>query len=75
MQLVVALVKQTMVNYPVDPAVYTSRDLSMGGYGTFDAISRYPDLFAAAVPVCRAGDLTKAPLIAHIPMWIFSWGT
>lgn len=26
--------------------------LSMGGIGTFDIVSRHPDLFAAAVPIC-----------------------
>lgn len=45
--------------------------LSMGGYGTYDAISRYPDLFAAAVPVCGAGDVAKAKVFAHVPIWIF----
>ena len=43
----------------------------MGGFGTFDAITRYPDLFAAAVPVCGGGDTSKAGLFAHIPVWIF----
>ena len=43
----------------------------MGGYGTFDALERYPKLFAAAVPVCGGGDLSKASSIAHIPIWIF----
>ncbi len=43
----------------------------MGGYGTFDAIMRYPDLFAAAVPVCGGGDTSKASRIAHLPIWMF----
>ena len=43
----------------------------MGGYGTYDAIERYPDLFAAAVPVCGGGDISKAAVIAHIPIWIY----
>jgi len=45
--------------------------LSMGGYGTFDAIERYPNLFAAAMPVCGGGDTSKAAMIAHLPIWIF----
>jgi predicted peptidase len=45
--------------------------LSMGGFGTYDAIERYPNLFAAAVPVCGGGDVSKAPLIAKLPIWIF----
>jgi len=42
----------------------------MGGYGTFDAIERDPDLFAAAMPVCGGGDTSRAASVAHIPMWI-----
>ncbi|MGL4629931.1 MAG: prolyl oligopeptidase family serine peptidase [Leadbetterella sp.] len=30
---------------------------SMGGMGTFEAVYRYPKLFAAAVPVCAGGDV------------------
>jgi predicted esterase len=44
--------------------------LSMGGYGTFDMIARWPDLFAAAVPMSGAGDTSSAAYINHIPMWI-----
>ena len=43
----------------------------MGGFGTYDAIMRYPKLFAAAVPVCGGGDVSKAPSIAQIQIWIF----
>ena len=43
----------------------------MGGFGTFDAIERYPDLFAAAVPVCGGGDVSKVNTISKIPIWIF----
>jgi predicted peptidase len=43
----------------------------MGGFGVYDAIMRYPNLFAAAIPVCGGGDSSKASSIAHIPIWIF----
>ena len=43
----------------------------MGGFGAFDAIERYPHLFAAAMPVCGGGDASKASTIAHIPIWNF----
>ncbi|MFA4851290.1 MAG: prolyl oligopeptidase family serine peptidase [Bacteroidales bacterium] len=45
--------------------------LSMGGFGTWDAISRWPWKFAAAVPVCGGGDTAKASLIKDIPIWAF----
>lgn len=45
--------------------------LSMGGYGTWDALMRRPDFFAAGVPICGGADDTKAALIKHIPVWVF----
>ena len=43
----------------------------MGGFGTWDAIQRYPERFAAAVPVCGGGDTAYAKHIAQIPIWAF----
>ena len=71
MQLLIDLIKQTIAKMPVDTNRIYITGLSMGGFGTFDAVERYPNLFAAAVPVCGGGDVTKASLIAHVPMWIF----
>jgi predicted peptidase len=67
LDLTEALVKEL----PVDPDRVYVTGMSMGGYGTFDAVQRRPDLFAAAVPVCGAGDPAKAKAIAHIPVWAF----
>ncbi len=72
MELLVELIHQVIKKFPIDTNRIYITGLSMGGYGTFDAIERYPDLFAAAVPVCGGGDLSKAPLISHIPIWIFT---
>ena len=71
MQLLIGLIEQIKQKLPVDTSRIYITGLSMGGYGTYDAIMRYPDLFAAAVPVCGGGDVTKAADIAHIPLWIF----
>jgi len=71
MELLIELIQETILKLPVDPNRVYITGLSMGGFGTFDAISRYPDLFAAAVPVCGGGDVKRAASIAHIPMWIF----
>ena len=71
MQLLIELIKQTITKMPVDTNRIYITGLSMGGFGTFDAIERYPDLFAAAVPVCGGGDVSKAASIAPIPMWLF----
>ena len=71
MKLLFELIHQLIKNLPVDTTRIYITGLSMGGYGTYDAILRQADLFAAAVPVCGAGDVTKAATIAHIPIWIF----
>jgi predicted peptidase len=45
--------------------------LSMGGFGTFDLTARRPDLFAAGVPICGGGDLSRIENIKKTPLWIF----
>lgn len=45
--------------------------LSLGGEGVFDIITRAPDLFAAAIPVCGIADTSKAYLMTKTPLWIF----
>ena len=46
--------------------------LSMGGMGTFESVYRYPDLYAAALPICGGGDTKQYDKrIAKIPFWIF----
>ena len=42
--------------------------ISMGGYGSWDCVSRHPDLFAAAVPICGGGDPGSAEAISHTPV-------
>lgn len=45
--------------------------LSMGGYGTWEAVERWPDYFAAAAPLSGAGDPSKAALLVDMPIWAF----
>ncbi len=71
MGLLIALINDLVKKMPVDPGRIYITGLSMGGFGTFDAIERYPELFAAAVPVCGGGDLSKAGTISKLPLWIF----
>ena len=71
MELLIALIHQLTKTMRIDSNRIYITGLSMGGFGTFDAIERYPNLFAAAVPVCGGGDISKAASIAHVPIWIF----
>jgi len=44
---------------------------SMGGFGTWSAISQHPIMFAAAIPVCGGGDEFAAPKLTKMPIWAF----
>ena len=43
--------------------------LSMGGWGTWDAITRRPNFFAAAVPICGGGDPIQVKNLAKVNVW------
>jgi predicted peptidase len=70
-RLALELVDAIQKEYSVDPKRIYVTGLSMGGFGTWDLISRHPDKFAAAVPVCGGGDPNQADKIARIPIWVF----
>lgn len=65
------LVLKISEEYPVDENRLYITGLSMGGFGTWDLITRYPDLFAAAMPICGGGDPTQAHRLIDIPIWNF----
>ncbi|HEV7281895.1 MAG TPA: PHB depolymerase family esterase [Pirellulaceae bacterium] len=71
MAMVRALIDQMVEEKPIDADRIYITGLSMGGYGTWDAITRYPDLFAAAAPICGGGDPQHAKTIKDIPIWCF----
>ncbi len=45
--------------------------LSMGGFGAWDLITRFPNRFAAAIPLSAGFFPEAAAGIAHIPVWNF----
>ena len=45
--------------------------LSMGGFGTWDLVTRTPDLFAAAAPICGGADEALAGRVTKLPIWAF----
>jgi len=71
LELVVQILDSVEKEFNIDPSRIYVTGQSMGGYGTWDIILRYPKRFAAAVPVCGSGDPTQAKSIAHLPIWDF----
>lgn len=53
-QMVVDLVKDVINNNPVNPSRVYIVGLSMGAIAAYDLTCRFPELFAAAVPICGA---------------------
>ncbi len=70
-ELLKKLVEETIARDPVDPMRVYVTGLSMGGFGTWNLIARYPSLFAAAMPICGAGRLDAAGKIGQMPVWAF----
>jgi predicted peptidase len=55
--------------FSTDDDRYYITGLSMGGFGTWDMIMRYPDVFAAAVPICGGADPSYAAEICDMPIY------
>lgn len=70
-KLIIALVKEMVADYPIDESRIYTTGFSMGATAVWDIITRYPDLFAAALPMSGETDPTKASLITHLPIWAF----
>lgn len=65
------LVNDLTDNLPIDKERIYLTGSSMGGFGTWGIIMRWPDVFACAVPLCGGGDASKVETIKHVPVWIF----
>ncbi len=70
-QLCKLAIDKTAETYNVDKDRLYVTGLSMGGYGTWNIVTHYPDYFAAAVPICGGGDPTKADRLVNTPIWCF----
>lgn len=70
--LVLQFIDTLVANGGVDPQRIYLGGLSMGGFGTLEALWRRPDLFAAAFPICGGGVPEKTRLYANrLPVWVF----
>jgi predicted peptidase len=56
LQAVKDLLDQTIAKGNIDTDRIYIMGLSMGGFGTYEMVCRYPDVFAAAIPICGRSD-------------------
>ncbi len=66
------IARKTIADYPIDEdRVYLS-GVSAGGSECWEMAIRYPELFAAVVPISSAGgDASRAETLSRIPIWAF----
>jgi predicted peptidase len=69
--LAIEALKAEMEKNPIDPGRVYVTGQSLGGVGSWAAIARYPQLFAAAVPVCGAWRVADVPKMIGVPVWAF----
>lgn len=65
------LIEEIIKKYPIDKNRIYVTGLSMGGFGTWYMLMKYPKRFAAAIPMSGAGDPKMACEISHVPIWNF----
>jgi len=65
------LLDKCMGTLKVDPDRVYVTGLSMGGFGTWAFCAQEPERFAAAVPICGGGDVTKAARLVDLPIHVF----
>ncbi len=71
MKLAAGMLAKEMANPNVDAKRLYVVGLSMGGFGTWDFASRYPDKVAAAMPVCGGADVEMASKLKDIPILVY----
>lgn len=66
------LITKVLADYPIDREKVYLMGVSAGGTACFEMAMRYPELFAAMVPMAtEGGDLSRVERIAGIPTWAF----
>jgi predicted peptidase len=66
-----ALLDEVIAKYRVDEERLYLTGLSMGGYGTWELSTRFPERFAAIAPICGGGLPRFAPRLKGMGVWVF----
>ncbi len=72
LQLAVNILNNVIGSYNADANRVYVTGPSMGGFGTWDALARFPTLFAAGAPLSGGGNLNAAStILANKPIWMY----
>lgn len=64
------MIQRIKKTYTVDTNRIYVTGMSMGGYGTFRFVAKYPDLVAAAAPLCGGGETNTGQSLSKVPLWV-----
>lgn len=70
-RLVVEILNGLKSEFSIDSKRIYVAGQSNGGFGTWDMISKRPELFAAAIPLCGGGNPILASNLIFMPIWAF----
>ena len=76
---VLALLDEITAHHNTDPTRHYLTGLSMGGFGTWSVAMKYPERFAAIVPICGGGSTVdlrrtgrdKKAALTSLGVWVF----
>jgi predicted peptidase len=71
LELAYEILQKVIGEYNIDMNRLYSTGISQGGFGTFNLNNRYPDLFAAMVPIAGGGNPETAHVLKDKPLWAF----
>lgn len=75
LQMAMNILTGVTSSYNVDTNKIYVTGASMGGYGTWEALARYSDVFAAGMPVSGAGNISAAATeLNSVPIWTYHGG-
>lgn len=70
-KILMSLLDDLIANYPIDVNRIYIMGISMGAIGTYDLVVRYPERFAAAIPICGAINPERLSVAKDVPFYIF----
>lgn len=68
---VVAVVRDALKRWPIDPRRIVLTGISDGATGVWDTLKAYPRCFAAGVPMSGMTELAGLGPIRDVPQWVF----
>lgn len=68
------LIDCILEEYPIDRDRVSITGFSMGGFGVWDMICTYPEMFSAAAPICGGGLSWRVGVLNKLPIRAFHGG-